>query len=184
MPELRNEIDVVRDISKRFEQAGVDYMLTGSMAMNYYSQPRMTRDIDFVVELPTEKAEAMLRALGGDYYVSPDAVAGAVFSRSMFNVIHQETLIKVDCIVRKPAAFRELEFSRRSRIRIENFSTWVVSKEDLILSKLEWAKDSHSEFQLRDVRSLLSTGYDPEYLRDWARKLGLENLLEECLPHE
>jgi len=183
MPEFRNEIDVVCDISKRLERAGVDYMLTGSVAMNYYAQPRMTRDIDFVLELSTGKAPALLNALGGEYYVSPDAVAQAIFSRSMFNVIHQQTLIKVDCIVRKPTAFRELEFSRRRQIRVEDFSTWIVSKEDLILSKLEWAKDSHSEFQLRDVRSLLATGYDSDYLREWAQKQGLQNLLEECL-HE
>jgi len=44
-----NQIDVVRDISRRFEQAQIRYMLTGSMAMNYYFQPRMRRDIDLVV---------------------------------------------------------------------------------------------------------------------------------------
>jgi hypothetical protein len=50
------EIDIVRDISRRFEQAGVAYMLTGSMAMNYYAQPRMTRDIDVVIALSASDA--------------------------------------------------------------------------------------------------------------------------------
>jgi len=56
-----------------------------------------------------------------------------------------------------------------------------VSKEDLIISKLCWAKDSHSEFQLRDVKNLLKSGYDATYLQTWTEKLGLENLLRECL---
>ena len=45
-----NEIDIVRDVSRKFDQAGLRYMLTGSMAMNYYAQPRMTRNIDKLLE--------------------------------------------------------------------------------------------------------------------------------------
>ena len=64
---------------------------------------------------------------------------------------------------------------------ILDFTTYIVSKEDLIISKLFWAKDSHSEIQLGDVRNLLATGYDEEYLRRWTRQLGLDSLFQECL---
>jgi hypothetical protein len=67
-------------------------------------------------------------------------------------------------IVRKASVFRLLEFERRQQITIEGFATWIASKEDLIIAKLDWAKDSHSELQLRDVRNLASTGYDADYL--------------------
>ena len=60
-------------------------------------------------------------------------------------------------------------------------SVWIVSKEDLIISKLYWARDSHSEFQLRDVKNLLVSGYDVAYLEQWTRELGLYDLLQECL---
>jgi len=56
-----------------------------------------------------------------------------------------------------------------------------VSKEDLIISKLFWAKDSDSELQLGDVKNLVATGYDSTYLEYWTRELGLNNLLTECL---
>ena len=49
--DLPNELDVLRDVSRRFNHAGIAFMLTGSMAMGYYATPRMTRDIDLVVEL-------------------------------------------------------------------------------------------------------------------------------------
>jgi len=65
-------------------------------------------------------------------------------------------------------------------ISILDFTTFIVSKEDLIISKLSWAKDSHSEVQLGDVKNLVATGYDAAYLRRWTRELGLDNLLEEC----
>jgi len=175
-----NEIDVVRDISRKFEQAGIPYMLTGSMAMNYYAQPRMTRDIDVVIALAPQQIEAIVRLFSPEYYVSREAVQQSVAHESIFNVIHQESVIKVDCIVRKASEYRRAEFERRQTVKILDFTTWIVSKEDLIISKLWWAKDSHSELQLRDVRNLLATGFDAAYLGRWTRTLGLTTLLEEC----
>lgn len=175
-----NEIDVVRDISQRFEQAGIPYMLTGSMAMNYYAQPRMTRDIDVVIAITPKDVEPIVRLFQSDYYLSKESVSESIAQESIFNLIHQESIIKVDCIVRKKSEYRLLEFERRQKIRILDFSTWIVSKEDLIVSKLFWAKDSHSELQLRDVKNLLATGYDKDYLQRWMKVLGLDELLREC----
>lgn len=177
---MQNELDIVRDVSARLERAGIAYMLTGSMAMNYYAQPRMTRDIDIVVALEPGAASTIFREFSPDYYVPRNAVSSAIENPGMFNLIHQESVIKVDCIVRKNAPYRHEEFDRRTRIAIEDFLTWIVSKEDLIISKLDWARDSHSELQLGDVRNLLSTGYDEEYVVRWTGELGLTDLWEEC----
>ena len=76
-------------------------MLTGSMAMNYYAQPRMTRDIDLVVELASEQIDLLISLFETEYYVDRQAVARAIAERSMFNLIHNETIIKLDCIVLK-----------------------------------------------------------------------------------
>jgi hypothetical protein len=176
-----NEIDIVRDISRRFEQAGIPYMVTGSMAMNYYAQPRMTRDIDVVIAIGPEDVVRVAGLFRPDYYVSEESIRESLVDESIFNLIHQESVIKVDCITRKRSEYRRLEFERRQRISILDFTTFIVSKEDLIISKLSWAKDSHSEVQLGDVRNLLATGYDDAYLQRWTRELELDTLLEECL---
>jgi hypothetical protein len=176
-----NEIDIVRDISRRFEQAGIPYMVTGSMAMNYYAQPRMTRDIDVVIAIGPEDVGRVTGLFRPDYYVSEESIRESLVDESIFNLIHQESVIKVDCITRKRSEYRRLEFERRQRISILDFTTFIVSKEDLIISKLSWAKDSHSEVQLGDVRNLLATGYDDAYLQRWTRELELDTLLEECL---
>jgi hypothetical protein len=176
-----NEIDIVRDISARFERAQIPYMLTGSMAMNYYAQPRMTRDIDVVVEITPEDIERVMVLFRPQYYVSEENIRDSLAHESIFNLIHLESVIKVDCIVRKSSEYRRVEFGRRRRISIREFTTYIVSKEDLIISKLLWAKDSHSEIQLGDVRNLLATGYDVAFLRRWTHELRLDNLLEECL---
>ena len=67
-PQLVNEIDIVRDISNKFARAGIDFMLTGSMAMNYYAQPRMTRDIDVVVAIGPTDADRVIDLFQPEYY--------------------------------------------------------------------------------------------------------------------
>jgi hypothetical protein len=176
-----NEIDIVRDISHRFEQAGIPYMLTGSMAMNYYAQPRMTRDIDVVIAITPDDIGRVAALFRSDYYANEENIRESLAHESIFNLIHQESVIKVDCIIRKGTEYRRAEFERRQRISILDFTTFIVSKEDLIISKLFWAKDSHSDVQLGDVRNLLATAYDAAYLQHWTSELGLDNLLEECL---
>lgn len=179
---MQNELDIVRDVSARLERGGIDYMLTGSMAMNYYAQPRMTRDIDVVVALTPNDTDAVIHLFTPDYYVSREAVSRSIADESLFNLIHQESVIKVDCIVRKNTPYRRAEFERRQRITIEDFSTWITSKEDLIISKLWWAKDSNSELQLRDVSNLAGTGCDTDYVERWTSELGLHNLWRQCKP--
>src|SRR5438552_14841547 len=156
-------------------------MLTGSMAMNYYDHPRMTRDIDVVVAIGREDVGRLTALFRPDYYVSEENIRESLAHESIFNLIHHESVIKVDCIIRKGTEYRRTEFERRKKISILDFTTFIVSKEDLIISKLFWAKDSHSEVQLGDVKNLLATGYDAAHLQHWTRELGLDNLLQECL---
>lgn len=178
---MQNELDIVRDVSQRLDGAGIAYMLTGSMAMNYYAQPRMTRDIDLVVAVTATDVDIVVRLFHPDYYVSREAVSESIAHGSIFNLIHQESVIKVDCIVRKGSPYRLAEFERRQRIAVEDFSTWIASKEDLIISKLFWAKDSSSEMQLRDVKNLAATGYDKAYVERWTDSLGIHTIWDECM---
>ena len=178
---MKSEIDIIRDISAKFESFAIPYMLTGSIAMNYYATPRMTRDIDVVVIIGKEDIKNLMSGFGSEYYISEEALKESIEFESMFNLIHTESVIKVDCIVRKSAEYRKLEFERRQKIALEDFTTYIVSKEDLILSKLVWAKNSNSEIQLLDIGNLLMTGYDIKYVECWANKLGVSSLLEEVL---
>jgi hypothetical protein len=178
---MQNQLDIVRDVSQKLEQLQIPFMLTGSMALNYYAQPRMTRDIDVVLALVPEDIPRLVEAFEPEYYVSSEAAAAAVRDHTTFNLIHQESVIKVDCIVKKETEYGRTEFDRRQEIVVADFHTFVVSKEDLILSKLLWAKDSRSEMQLRDVKSLLATGSEHNYLESWAQRLGVTELLQECL---
>lgn len=179
---MTEELRLLHDIVSRLDAAEIDYMLTGSVALNCYAQPRMTRDIDLVVAFCLKDALHIQDILGPGYYVSEDAAREAVAQQSSFNAIHQTTLIKVDFMVRKREDYRLHEFARRQRLKVANFEVWVVSKEDLILSKLHWARESQSERQLADVENLIATGCDTDYLKTWSAALNLTDMLTRVLP--
>ena len=102
----------------------------------------------------------------------------------MFNIIHYDAVVKIDFIVRKDTPYRATEFARRKRVKIGIFDVWIVKPEDLVLSKLEWAKASRSEIQIQDIKNLLDSLHgqiDMEYLRYWAEELAVDAFLEEIL---
>jgi len=179
---MTEELTILRDITTRLDAAGIDYMLTGSVALACFAQPRMTRDIDLVVAFHLKDAARITGVLGKEYCVSQEAAREAVLVQSSFNAIHEATLIKVDFMVRKREGFRLHEFTRRVRLKLVDFELLVVSKEDLILSKLKWARQSHSERQLTDVDNLIATGCDQAYLRTWSAALNLTDMLTRVLP--
>lgn len=157
------------------------FMLTGSMAMMRYSVFRFTADVDVILELKTEDTKKIINILEPDYYVPHSAVSRAIFAGRMFNVIHQETAFKIDCVVKKSTDFQKNAFARRERTEFYGREIWIISKEDLIVSKLWLAKDSHSEKQLTDVKNLIRSGFDIDYIKKWTKDLGVDELFEQCL---
>jgi hypothetical protein len=120
------ELAVLSDVSTRLESEGFDYMLTGSVAMNYYAQPRMTRDIDIVVSITEGDAGRIVDMFDGDYYVSDEAVLDAAKKRSMFNIVHLDSVVKVDLIVLRESEYRQLELIDVNRSRsAENLNPFL-----------------------------------------------------------
>ncbi|MBI4608359.1 MAG: nucleotidyltransferase [Candidatus Rokubacteria bacterium] len=179
---MTEELEVLTIVTGRLESAGIGYMVTGSIATNYYAVPRMTRDIDIVVELSARDAERVCALFEGDFYVDRNAVREAIATRGTFNMIHHAHVVKVDLIVRKDSEYRREEFGRRRRASVEGHEFAIVAPEDLIISKLDWARDTRSEVQLSDVRNLLTSipDLDREYLGRWSERLGLGDLYREA----
>ena len=141
---MTEELDVLRIIGDRLESSGISFMLTGSFALGYYGKPRMTRDLDFVVALMEQHVDGLVKAFSPDFYIDEGAARSAIKSQRMFNLMHLDSAIKVDLIVRKNSEYRHAEFERRKLVEFAGISTWITSREDLILSKLVWARDSGS----------------------------------------
>ncbi|MCZ7626713.1 MAG: hypothetical protein C3F12_12950 [Candidatus Methylomirabilota bacterium] len=178
---MSEELEVLKAVTRRLTGTGIPYMITGSMAANFYAVPRMTRDIDIVVDVAESDVDRLIGLFQDDFYVDRDTVQEAVRAKGMFNIIHNAFVIKVDFVVRKDSDYRRTEFSRRKGVSVEGCDLFLVAPEDLIISKLDWARDSHSEVQLSDVRNLLARveGLDHAYLVHWITRLGLESLYRE-----
>ncbi len=170
---MDEQLDFVKEIARRLDSAGIPYMLTGSMALAMYVTPRMTRDIDVVVELSPQDVKRFWQQFAEDCYVDEKSVIDAVSHIDMFNIIHDRWLIKVDFIVRKADAYHKTEFTRRTQIDIGGVQVFIVAPEDLILSKLLWSKDSGSAMQQDDVVQLIKAieNLDWAYMERWASAL-------------
>ena len=177
---MNEQLEFLKQIADRLDSSGIPYMLTGSMAMAVYSVPRMTRDIDIVIEYGPEDSERIAKLFEADCYVDAESIRTAAVRQSTFNIIHNEWIIKADFIPRKNETYRRLEFERRRVIEVEGACISIVAPEDLILSKLCWARDSESELQQRDVRQLIQSVEDLDwpYLEQWSERLGLRELLD------
>jgi hypothetical protein len=178
---VSEQLDVLKLVAERLQRADIAYMISGSMALNYYAQPRLTRDIDVVVALRREDVERVTNLFATDFYIDTDAVRNAIIQLGMFNIIHYDHVMKVDLIVRKDTPYRQEEFARRSAVEIDGVTMWLVTAEDLLLSKLVWAAESHSEMQLQDVRNLIRSVVDLDwtYIERWADELTVSELLRE-----
>ena len=179
---MSEELEVLKIVAERLEKAGINYMVSGSVAANYYTIPRMTRDIDVVIELEQGDVEAFVGLFESDFYLSREVIKNEVSRRGMFNLIHNRHVIKIDFIIRKSSAYQQSAFSRRKQVLIEQCPVWFVTAEDLVVSKLLWAKDSHSEIQLKDVANLMQTvdNLDLKYVDGWVRELDLEQIYSEA----
>jgi len=177
---MDEQLEFLRLIAARLHAAGTPYMVTGSLAQAVWAVPRMTRSIDVVVEVGPAEAQRLIALFAGDCVIDEDAVQEAIARRGMFNVIHTEWIVKADFIVRKDAAYRKVELDRRRWLEVAGAAIAFVSPEDLILSKLVWGEDSHSELQRKDVRQLVEAVQDLDwgYLHTWAVELGVRDALE------
>lgn len=139
----------------------------------------MTRDIDLVVTFELAKVNQFIDALGADFHADAVAITAALRDGRPWNIIHVFSVAKIDLIPRKDTAYRRTEFERRRRVELARVPLWIVSIEDLILSKLEWSRESRSEQQRHDVAQLLEAPHDQAYLNEWSTRLGLDGLLKE-----
>jgi hypothetical protein len=119
---MDEQLEFVKLIASRLDSVGIPYMMTGSMAMAIYSVPRMTRDIDLVVEVKPIDVDKIVSLFSKDCYIDRDSVRQAVDAHSMFNIIHNEWVVKADFIIRKDEEYRREEFARRQKVVIEDMT--------------------------------------------------------------
>lgn len=187
---MQNEpIEVTLKVTAIFEQLSVPYLIGGSLASTLYGMIRTTQDSDIVAEMRPEHLQPFVLALQDEFYVDDEMIAEAIQRNASFNIIHRETMFKVDVFIPRPRPFLQSQLARAQR-QTFSFETEVSAKfaspEDTILSKLEWYRmgGEVSERQWRDILGVLKTRageLDLAYLKKWAADLKVTDLLERAL---
>jgi len=168
----------------KLEDAGIPYMISGSLGSSLHGEPRATNDVDLVIAPTANQLDIFIQSLSEGYYVNGEAAQEAFRGRATFNVIDYQAGWKADLIIRRNRPFSLEEFRRRIQGNVVGIPVFVVSPEDAILSKLEWSRVGESERQFRDAQGVAVVQWDTldrEYLRRWARELDVEDLLENLL---
>ncbi len=166
--------DFLRVLISFFEQNNIPYMLSGSMAMSTYMGPRYTRDFDFVVHLKSTDTSLLKEFFKEGYYFDEDSIKEAISKKGMFNIIDHRSNYKADFIILKENEFELIKFNRRLEVRFLELNIFVITAEDLIISKLQWIQELQSALQSDDIMLLSKLEkLDWNYIWHWINKLEL-----------
>ena len=187
---MQNEpIEVTLKVTSVLEKLGVPYLIGGSLASTLYGMVRSTQDSDIIAEMRREHIEPFVSSLQNDFFIDEEMIADSIQHNSSFNIIHRDTMFKVDVFIPRPRPFQQSQITRAQRQTFDlesEISANFASAEDTILSKLEWYRmgGEVSERQWRDILGVLKTmegELDLGYLRKWANELKVIGLLERAL---
>jgi len=172
----------------------IPYMVGGSLASSVHGVFRSTNDIDIVANVKEEHIMPFVSELAADFYADADTMREALHEGRPFNVIHFASGYKFDFFPVAGNPYFQVQLQRCSVQEVtmgegENIRCSLASAEDIILAKLAWyrAGGEHSERQWKDVRGIQSVQgdrLDQAYMRQWARHLGVDDLLERLLSEE
>lgn len=182
-------IQVTMEVVNALERLGINYVIGGSLASALHGVARATMDSDIVADFREEHIAPFVEALKSTFYVDDEMIRDAIRAHRSFNVIHLQSLFKVDIFVAKDREFDRLQIARRSAYLLSverNESAYVASAEDTILAKLEWYRmgDEVSDRQWKDILGVIKVQADKldmEYLRRGANLLKVTDLLERAL---
>jgi hypothetical protein len=182
-------LDVGLIVAREFDALRVPYLVGGSVASGLHGEPRLTQDVDIAAVMREEHVEPLIEALKGPFYVDDYLMRSAIRRRGIFNVIHIRSANKVDVHVLDPNAFQQSQLDRARRMKLREDDDELVpvtTPEDIVLQKLLWFRKSEGALdrQLRDIAGVLKLqggGLDLVYMRSWASRLELSELLEAQL---
>jgi hypothetical protein len=187
---MQNEpIEVTIKVTNVLEKLGIPYLIGGSLASTLHGMVRTTQDSDIIAEMHNEHIQRFIELLHNEFFIDEEMINDSIEHNSSFNIIHRNTMFKVDVFIPSPRPFLRSQITRAQRQTFDlesEVSANFASPEDTILAKLEWYRmgGEVSERQWRDILGILKTRageLDLDYLRKWAVELKVSDLLERVL---
>ena len=158
------EPNLFQIFTSRFNQTEIDYMVTGSIAAIIYGQPRLTHDVDLVVELHRDQIPKLLDQFPQDlFYCPPEEVIRieiARESRGHFNLIHHDTAFKADIYPINSEQLHHWAIANRRKVIVDNDTLWLAPPEYVIVRKLQYYREGHSSKHLTDIQIMIEFSPD------------------------
>ncbi|MDD2599404.1 MAG: hypothetical protein PHO37_09280 [Kiritimatiellae bacterium] len=184
-----DQVEIFLVFTERLEQSGINYMTTGSVASMMYGMPRFTHDLDVVIDLSTNQIDDIIAVFpADDFYCPPKDVIQIESRRPLrghFNIIHHTTGFKADVYIHNRSELHGWGLSRKKLFELPNAKgIWVAPPEYVIVRKLEYYREGHSEKHLLDIVGMLEVSgefIDRDVIKEWVTKLGLERQWQEVV---
>jgi hypothetical protein len=172
-----------------FDALDVEHLIGASLASSVFGEPRQTVDADLLARLLGQHARLLVSQLSGEFYADLGSIQTAIETQDCFNLIHLETMTKVDVFVRWRSPFGQSQFARRQKKSVGQtapLELFFASAEDTVLAKLDWYRQGGcvSDRQWRDLLGVLkvkASALDRSYLVHWAGELGVTHLFHRAL---
>jgi hypothetical protein len=179
---LPEHLQVLSEIARYLLDVHARYFVTGSFASSVYGEFRATNDLDIVAELTPDQGRRLASA-ATTFFADEQAISAAIIAKQSFNLIHEQTVFKVDIFTNIDELARE-QIERAIPVNIPGSDQRipVASAEDVIISKLVWYQKGNrqSERQWRDILGVIKISgpnFDRVYLNRWCNKLGILDLI-------
>lgn len=165
MPSSSTATNLFALFTDRLEALGVAYMVTGSVASMVYGEPRLSHDVDLVLELEDDRAAAALVAAFPleEFYCAPLEVVrleARRSSRGHFNIIHHATGFKADVYLAGRDPLHRSALKERRAVDLAGSRLHLAPPEYVIVRKLEYYREGGSAKHLEDIRGILRVSGD------------------------
>ena len=187
---VKNEIlNAMEPVVKALDESSIGYFIGGSIASSAYGIARATMDVDMILNIAPFQVKSFVDKLKGEYYIDIEMINDALINKSSFNILHLDSMLKIDFFILKDQTYPLNAFKRRVQSSLDDsddsIKVFLCSPEDIIIFKLEWFKlsDESSERQWSDIIGVIKVqknNLDKEYLKHWAIQLDLFNLLQKA----
>jgi hypothetical protein len=171
--------ELLLHLLKKLNKLKIIYMLTGAYSVSFHGQPRATHDIDLKLAIKMKDVDSFYESFKDGFYIDKGMIKDAIRHQTMFNIIHQESNIKIDFWISRDNAFDNSRLKRRQKDVFLGESVYIASPEDTILVKLDWFKKSQSEKHLQDALGVLKVSkekLDFDYIECWAERLKIMDI--------